>query len=112
MTNPNGRTGSKFETDLVIYARDHGHPHARRLVKAGRNDIGDLTLGDTIPWTLEAKAEKVRDVPGALREARREAENAGHLRYAAIHKYRNHSIAESIVSIPFWLFLELLLEEK
>lgn len=106
----NGRAGAKFEIDLAAYARDHGQPDCERRVMGGSKDRGDLA--GIRGWVLEAKNEKVRDVPGALREARKEADNAGVTRYAAIHKYRNHTIAEAVVSIPFWLFLELIGDER
>jgi hypothetical protein len=112
MTNPNGRAGSKFETDLVIYARDHGYPHARRLVKAGRNDIGDISLGDHIHWTIEAKNEKTRNVEGALREGEREADNAGNTKFMAIHKARGLSIAQAHVTFRYWQVLEMLMDDK
>lgn len=99
------RAGAKFETDLVAYAQTHGHPRAERRVMGGSLDRGDIAGIDG--WVVEAKNEAVRDVPGALREAKREAVNAGVTRYVAVHKYRNHSIAEAVVSMPWWLFLEL-----
>lgn len=106
MTNPNGRAGAEFEQALVDYAKAHGFPHAERRVKNGSKDRGDLILHTG--WVVEAKNEKVRDVPAAMREAKREAANAAVARYAAVHKYRNHQIAEAIVSLPWWLFLEML----
>lgn len=104
----NGRAGASFEQALVNYAQTVGFPHAERRVKNGAKDRGDLALHHD--WVIEAKNEKVRDVPGALREAKKEAANAGVTRYVAVHKYRNHGIDEAVVSMPFWLFLELISE--
>jgi hypothetical protein len=104
----NGRAGAKFEADLAAYAQTHGHPDCERRVMGGSKDRGDLA--GIRGWVIEAKNEAKRDVPGALREAKAEAANAGVTRYAAIHKYRNHPISEAVVSLPFWLFLELTVE--
>jgi hypothetical protein len=104
----NGRAGASFEQALCDYARSAGFPHAERRVKNGAKDRGDLALHHS--WVIEAKSEKVRDVPGAMREAKKEAANAGVTRYVAVHKYRNHSIADAMVTMPFWLFLEIIAE--
>lgn len=104
------RAGTKFEADLVAYAKAHGHPRAERRVMGGSKDRGDLAGIADGSWVVEAKNEAVRDVPGALREAKKEAANAGVCRYVAVHKYRGHPIAEAVVSMPWWLWLELVAE--
>lgn len=106
----NGRAGARFETELVEYAREHGFPGAHRLHMGGSKDAGDIWLG--VPWVVEAKNEKVRDVPGALKEAEKEAKAAGCSRYVAVHKYRNHTIDNAVVSMPWWLFLEVVGEAQ
>lgn len=75
MSNPNGRRGSQFETDLVGLLRQRGK-EAERLIRTGRNDQGDVSVRTSSGlWVFEAKARKQFDISGALAEAEVEAGN-------------------------------------
>jgi len=85
MTN---QKGTQLETAVVRYFREHGWCNARRIVKEGVRDKGDVTLGDGIPVTIEAKNTRAIDLAGGQRELAIEMENAGHPWGFTIHKKR------------------------
>jgi Holliday junction resolvase len=75
MANPNGRKGAQFETDVMRWLRSAG-ALCERLVKAGKNDEGDLVAviaGEQ--YILELKNRKTISLPEFWREAEVEAEN-------------------------------------
>jgi Holliday junction resolvase len=75
MANPNGRKGAQFETDVMRWLRTAG-ALCERLVKAGKNDEGDLVAiiaGEQ--YILELKNRKTISLPEFWREAEIEAEN-------------------------------------
>lgn len=81
MANPNGRKGSKFETDVMKWFREK-KILAERLVKAGAKDEGDLVVIIAgIHYVLELKNVKKMDLPKFWEEAQIEAAN-----YAAARK--------------------------
>ena len=59
-------------------------------------------------WTLELKNHKAMDSGTWCKEAEREAKNDGGSRWAVVHKRRQHSTAESFVTLPLRLFAEML----
>lgn len=85
MTNPKG---TQLETATVNWLRAHGWPFARRISKEGAKDKGDVTLGDGIPITIEAKNEKKINLAGGQKELAVEMEHAGHKWGFTIHKKR------------------------
>jgi len=74
----NKRRGAGWEIDLEDWFIENGLD-ARRLPRAGRNDIGDVFIsGVNGPYVVEAKAPRRDgriDLSGWLREAAIEAEN-------------------------------------
>ena len=74
MTNPKG---TKEESRAVTWFRENGWPFARRLVKAGARDEGDISLGDGYPVTIESKAVKALDLAGWMKELEAEVANGG-----------------------------------
>ena len=69
--------GTKWESDIVAYLREHGFPHVERRSLNGVNDRGDITgiPGVVIEaknqarhsfaeWLDEAEAERVNDRAG------------------------------------------------
>ena len=104
MANPNGRKGSKFETDTRDWFRENGAV-AERLVKAGAKDEGDLYVflqGKT--YIMELKNRKKLDLPAFWDEAQVEAKNYAKARGLSsvppafvIVKRRNHGIEKSWV---------------
>ena len=75
MANPNGRKGAQFETDVMRWLRNAG-ALCERLVKAGKNDEGDLVaIVGGKQYILELKNRKTISLPEFWREAEIEAEN-------------------------------------
>ncbi len=84
--NPSKRKGTQFETDVVIYLRDHGFPNVERRALRGNLDCGDIA---GIPdWVLECKATRTIDLAGAIDEAESERFNMGARYGAAVIKRR------------------------
>ena len=110
MTNPQRRTGSSFENEIVKFLRDHGHPFAERAYGAGRpDDRGDI---DGLPgWVLEAKCHKSMDLAGWANEAEAEAANARASWWAVIAKRRNRPVSDAYVVMPLAQFARLLAED-
>ena len=74
MANPNGREGAQFETDVMRWLRGAG-ALCERLVKAGKNDEGDLVaIIAGKQYILELKNRKTISLPEFWREAEVEAE--------------------------------------
>jgi hypothetical protein len=75
LANPNGRKGAQFETDVMRWLRGAG-ALCERLVKAGKNDEGDLVaIVAGKQYILELKNRKTISLPEFWREAEVEAEN-------------------------------------
>lgn len=112
MANPNGRKGSKWETDVLKYFRKLGL-WVERLTKAGANDEGDLVAvvaGKT--YIFELKNVKKMDLPKFWDEAQIEAKNYAKARsleevplHYVIVKRRNVSIEKAwvIQDLSQWL---------
>lgn len=108
MANPNGRKGAKYEQDVADYLNEYLPGCVERRVKNGRKDRGDIA---GIPgWVLECKNTKVIDLPGALKEAEREAENAGVTHFAAVVNRKQKHISDSYFVVPLALAIEWLSE--
>lgn len=112
MANPNGRKGAQFETDVMRWLRAAG-ALCDRLVRAGKNDEGDLSVviaGKM--YILELKNVQKIDLPQFWREAEVEAENYAKARGLAevplhyiILKRRNAGIEKAwvIQDLQQWL---------
>jgi len=106
MTNPKG---TKLETAAVNWLRAHGWRFARRIVKEGAEDKGDVTLGDGIPVTIECKNEKSMDIAGGQRELAEEMRNSGNKWGFALHKKRGTTnVGEYYAVLPVALLMEIL----
>jgi hypothetical protein len=106
VTNPKG---TKLETAAVNWLREHGWQWARRIVKEGQRDKGDVTLGDGIPVTIECKNEKAMNISQAQRELKDEMANAGHQWGFAIHKKRGTTdVGEYYAVLPVAVLLDIL----
>ena len=112
MANPNGRKGAQFETDVMRWLRSAG-ALCERLVKAGKNDEGDLVaiIGGK-QYILELKNCKTISLPEFWREAEVEAENYAKARgltevplHYVILKRRNAGIEKAwvIQDLEQWL---------
>lgn len=73
--NPNKDRGSEFERQVAKFLAENGFPYAERRYGAGNTqDKGDI---NGLPGlVIECKSVKTIDIPGFLREAEREKENA------------------------------------
>ena len=112
MANPNGRKGSKFETDVLKWLRSMG-VLAERLTKAGSKDEGDMVVvvsGES--YILELKNRATLSLPEFWREAQVEALNYSKARglgevplHYVIVKRRNASIDQAwvIQDLAQWL---------
>jgi hypothetical protein len=77
VSNPSKRTGTRHESTSVIWLKRNGWPFARRIVMKGHRDEGDISLGDGIPVTIEAKAEKHVALGEYIKELDAEIVHAG-----------------------------------
>ena len=66
--------GTRAESALVGYLRDHGWPYAERRALTGSKDKGDVTGTPGVAW--EQKSATRIDIPGWLRETETERVNA------------------------------------
>jgi len=103
--NRSKQKGTAFESALVDYLRANGFPRAERRAQRGTLDAGDIA---GLPATIEAKNCKLTELGPWMDEAKTEAKNAGTALYAVVHKRRQHSTAESFVTLPLHLFVEML----
>lgn len=112
MANPNGRKGAGWEIAVLKFLRGFGIL-VERLVKAGKNDEGDLVAmiaGKT--YIFELKNWGKPDLPQFWREAQVEAQNYAKARGLEqappayiILKRRNASVEQAwvICSLESWL---------
>lgn len=101
--------GTAFETAIVNYLREQGFPYAERRAMRGNQDAGDIAGVPGI--AIEAKNCKAIDLAGWMGEAETAARNAKVRRYAIWHKRRMKGVADSYVTIPAHLFVELLRDD-
>jgi hypothetical protein len=93
----------------VRWLRANGWSHARRIVKEGVRDKGDVTLGDGIPITIEAKNTKAIDLAGGQKELAAEMENAGNEWGFTIHKKRGTTdVGEYYAVLPVRVLSDIL----
>lgn len=109
MTNRAKARGTNWEVRVRDYLRANGFPQAERLPSEGRGDRGDVA---GVPFVLECKAVKREDLAEAMKEARKEAENAGKPGYAVVRPNRGKPVAEAFVTCPLWLFAGLMREDE
>lgn len=56
MANPRKAAGTRYESAVVTYLRDNGHPDARRVAQEGFADTGDIH--GLSPFIVQCKAWK------------------------------------------------------
>lgn len=111
MVNRSKNLGTSAESAVVKYLRANGWPHAKRLTLSGRYDLGDVTLGDDWPVTIEVKAghsaESASDaqVEKWLEETDLERRNGGNVYGALILKRKGISTANAG---SWWVVMEAL----
>jgi hypothetical protein len=100
--------GTGFEVRVRDYLRTAGFPRAERLPSEGTKDRGDIA---GVPIVLECKATTREQLAEAMKEARKEAENAGLPGYAVVRPWRSHSVAEAFATVPLWLLAAYMRED-
>jgi hypothetical protein len=101
--------GTFLETASVNWLREHGWPWARRIVKEGAKDKGDVTLGDGIPVTIECKNEKSLNIAGGQKELAVEMANNGHKWGFALHKKRGTTdVGKYYAVLPVEVLMDIL----
>ena len=68
--------GTRHESGIVAFLREHGFPWADRVPLSGNRDRGDVTVGPGSP-VIEAKNQARHSFAEWLDEANAEAANAG-----------------------------------
>lgn len=99
MSNPSKRKGTAWERAVQDYLTDAMGIPVHRMPPSGAKDVGDLQFtdrdGDLV--VVECKNTKTLDLAAALREAQKEAENAGATYAVAAIKRRQHGVADGYV---------------
>jgi len=110
VANPNKSRGTRFESAVRDYLnrelgltdddgnlRDVFSPlNVRRAAQEGARDVGDI---HAVPVVIEAKDVKSPAVPSWLRQAEREATNAGFPFGVVCHKVRGRGVAYARVHL-------------
>ena len=77
--------GTRWESAIVAYLRDHGFPHAERRALTGGKDLGDINAAPGL--VIEAKDQARHSFAEWLDEATTEGRNA-HADVAAVWAHR------------------------
>lgn len=104
------RKGTAFETAVVGFLTEHGHPFAERRAQHGNSDRGDVA--GIAGWVIECKAEKSIELARYMDETAVERVNAGSSYGAAVVKRRGKSVGDSYVVMSLATFATLLAEEN
>lgn len=95
MSNPSKSKGTAWESAWTAYIREHHNPAAHRNVQMGRLDIGDVA--GYYLHASELKAEKTITLSDYIKQANREAINAGEPFGCAVVKRRMKGVADGYV---------------
>lgn len=108
MANPSKAKGTRWESAVVAYLHSIGLDEARRQVQAGAKDIGDI--GGLPGFILEAKDAARLEFSEWVRQARREADNAGVPYGAVVAKRRRAAVEDAYAVMDLETLGRLLLE--
>ena len=105
------RKGTRWESALVAWMREHGHPRAERRALAGRLDVGDVCNALDGDLVIEAKDAATLRLYDWCDEAERERVAAG-ARYAfvAVKRYGTSDVGRGYAVWTIEKANELLLE--
>jgi hypothetical protein len=95
------RIGTEWEVRVRDYLRQNGFPQAERLPSEGSADRGDIS---GCPFVVECKRTTREQLAEAMKEAAKEAKNAGKAGYAVVRPSRGRNVSEAFTTIPLWLF--------
>jgi hypothetical protein len=95
MANPAKAKGTAWESLWTAYIKEHHNPAAHRNVQMGSKDIGDVA--GYYLHASELKAEKTITLSDYIRQANREAANAGEPFGCAVVKRRMKGVADGYV---------------
>ena len=99
--------GTRWESDIVAYLREHGFPHAERRALSGRADKGDINAAPGL--CIEAKSQSRYSLAEWVDEAAVEGRNAGaDVTCVWAHRRGKASPAEGYVIVTGAQFVELL----
>jgi hypothetical protein len=107
MTNPNAAKGARWERDVRTFLAAVFGKLVRRPHQEGFKDVGDLHLG---PFVLQCKDVSGLSLPGAIRDAEKQAGHAGEPFGVVAHKVRGKGAAEATVSMSLATFRSLAAE--
>jgi hypothetical protein len=109
MANAAKAKGTRWETAVVRYLRDHWGVPARRAVQEGRLDVGDIHGVE--PFILQAKdyTDTVTGLRVGTDGAVVQARNAGEDYGAAVVKRARASVSRAYVAMTAATFARLLL---
>ena len=117
MSAANKAKGSRWEIDLESFFNDSGL-HARRLPRAGVNDIGDVSIAlkSGRVLVIEAKNVKAANMSEFLRQADVEADNYEKKYKQAtfplvVTKTRQKGTVDGRVTVTIGTLIDLLREE-
>lgn len=97
--------GTSYETEVVRFLQSQGFTVERRAMNGAR-DRGDIT---GLPGQIvECKNHQTLQLGAWCTEAEREAATDGHDHWVVVHKRRMKSVAESYVTMPLWLWAEMM----
>ncbi len=105
MTNRSKAKGSAWEKRVRDYLQAEGFEHAERLPSEGSADRGDIS---GCPYVIECKATTQEQLATAMREAAKEAENAGKPGYIVVRPFRGRHVSEAYATMPLWLATALM----
>lgn len=98
--------GTLWESTIVKYLNEHGHPFVERRAMAGAHDRGDINMPGVM---IEAKAEKQFSLASYLKEVRAQTANCppGTIGVAWV-KAPGKSVDDSYIIMDPCTFLKLL----
>ena len=108
MSNPSKAKGSRWETAVAKYLRDHGWPEAFRLAPAGDADCGDI--GGVSGWAFECRDRAKHDLSKNVKDANQRAINKSALYGCAVMKKREHPTEDGYVVMDLATFVRVLNE--
>ena len=102
--------GTRFESDVVAYLREHGFRYAERRALAGNADRGDIA---GVPGVaIECKAVQRIELATFVDESQREAANAGAGLGVTVVKRRQKSTGDAYVVMPLSAFVALIRDDE